>query len=399
MKKFILSFVLIMFLSSIVFAYEQNLTTSYGSYGSQISVSSLKYEPYPVEPGETFKVYLILKNIGVDYAQDAACRVVDKYPFAAYKESQKNIGMLAPGREFLFDFEVKVDASALERTEELEVQCTGGTSVNAWNTYKIPIKIQYRYVILNIINVRTEPEILQIGQQGKVMFKLTNNAESTIKDVLVELDFLNSKLAPAQGITQKKIRNLNKNEGIGVDFDVYALPNAEAGMYTVPLKINYTNIQGEKQSFSTLITIKISETPSYYIIVESIEKQAGTTGVTLKFVNNGQADLQFFNVKILESKYIKLKSNNQIYIGDLDSDDYLTESFLADITRSKTIIPLEVTYKDPIGNSYKEYVNVTWDKSKIENKSKTSPWPLVLLILVGAGVGYYFYRKRKNKMK
>lgn len=399
MKKLILPIMLLVLLSSMIYAYEQNVTISYGKFGSQISVSSLKYEPYPVEPGETFKVYLILKNIGVDYAQDATCRVTDRYPFTAYKESQKNIGMLAPGREFLFEFEVKVDANALERTEELEVQCTSGASVDSWNTYKIPVKIQYRYAILNIIDVKTEPEILQIGKQGKVMFKLMNNAESTIKDVLVELDFLNSNLAPAQGTTQKKVSNLNKNEGINIDFDVYALPSAEAGMYTIPLKINYTSIQGEKKSFSTLITVKISDKPSYYIIVESMEKKSAGTSVTLKFVNNGPADLQFFNVKILESKYVKLKSNNQIYIGDLDSDDYLTEIFLADITRSKTIIPLEITYKDPVGEDYKDYVNVSWDKSKIENKSQSSIFPVIIVLMIIAGAGYYFYRKRKNKAR
>jgi len=396
MKKLILPLLIISFLSSFVCAYEQNISYGYGSFGSQISVSSLRYEPYPVEPGETFKSYIILKNIGSNYAQNAACKVIDKYPFTAYGESETNIGMLAPGRESLFDFEVKVDANALERTENLEVQCTSDSLSNSWNIYKIPIKVSYRYAILNIADVRTEPEILQIGKQGTIKFKLVNNAESTIKDVLVELNFASSNLAPAQGTTVKKIRNLNRNEGIDVDFEVYALPNTESGIYTVPLYINYTNIQGETRSFSTLISIKISETPSYYVLVESIKRMSGATQATLKFVNNGPTVLQFFNVKVLESRYVKLKSSDQLYIGDLDSDDYLTETFLADITRSKTIVPLEITYKDSIGNSYKDYVNVTWDKSKIENKTPASIAPLILVLLVAAGVGYYFYRKRKR---
>ncbi|MEM4230804.1 MAG: hypothetical protein QXF25_02930, partial [Candidatus Pacearchaeota archaeon] len=153
------------------------------------------------------------------------------------------------------------------------------------------------------------------------------------------------------------------------------------------------------KSFSTLITLRISDKPKYYIIVESIEKKSGSTRVNLKFVNNGPIDLKFFNVKILENKHIKLKSNNQIYIGDLDSDDYLTESFLADITKSKTVIPLEITYLDPINNEYTDYINVTWDESKIENKTESSIWPFIIILIIVGILGYYLYRKKRIKIR
>jgi hypothetical protein len=203
-------------------------------------------------------------------------------------------------------------------------------------------------------------------------------------------------IAPAGGVTIKKIRDLAKGDTGNIAFDIMTLPDTTPGLYKIPLTINYTDSSGSKKSFSTYIALMISDKPSYYIIVESMQSSGSTKDITLKFVNNGASDLKFFNVEVLDSRQVRVTSNNLIYIGDLDSDDYLTETFSAQISTSKTIIPLKTTYKDALNNDYTDYVNVTWDTSKIKDTTRRSVLPLIVLALLVGGYLYYRYRKKKK---
>jgi hypothetical protein len=376
-------------------AFEQNL--SYGSTtGASVTVTSLNYEPYPVEPGETFNINLILKNIGTDfYTNDATCKIVNNFPFSAYSQQQQSIGKLAPGREFSLNFQIKVDEKAIQGQQNLEVWCTDDPNKDSWTISKIPIEIQIRYSVLNI-NISTTPEMLPIGKLSTINVQITNNAESIIKDVLAEIKVENMPIAPAGGVTIKKIRDLAKGDTGNIAFDIMTMPDTTPGLYKIPLTINYTDSSGDKKSFSTYIALMISDKPSYYIIVESMQSSGSTKDITLKFVNNGASDLKFFNVEVLDSRQVKVKSNNIIYIGDLDSDDYLTETFSAQISASKTIIPLKITYKDALSNDYTDFVNVTWDTSKIKDTTARSALPLIVLVLLVGGYLYYRYRKKKK---
>lgn len=401
MKKALTLFLtLTVFISLLVsFAYaqyEENKSFNYVGGSANIEVVSLKYEPFPVEPGEKFRIYLLVKNIGDEPARNATCKIRDKFPFYAYSEKQKSIGRLAGGREWRIDFLIKVDENATEGTDLLEIACADDPSKNAWFIEKIPIKIQYRYSIINIVNVKTEPEYIGVGDKGKVILSITNNAENIIRDAIINLKLDDVPVTPADGITVKKIRNINKNQIADVIFNIYAMPNADPGFYKIPLEINYTDPVGNKQAFKSFITLKIGDKPKYYIVINSIEKDGLGEKINLIFVNNGPIDLKYFNVKIKDTSSFKVRGNNKIYIGDLDSDDYTSESFYASIKASKVEIPLEISYEDVLGREYKDSINITLDKSKVIEKAKTSYWPIAIILILVAGLAYYFYKKRKK---
>jgi|GEM_PF-2497792 len=378
--------------------YEQQYEdiSKYTKNSNAIDVLWLKYEPFPVEPGEKFKIYLLVKNVGTDKAANATCKIVNRFPFFVYGESQKSIGELAAGREWQMDFVVKVDENAIEGVDELDVYCTNDPKADAWLVKKIPIKIQYRYSIINIVDVKSEPEYFGLGEKGKVVLTITNNAENTIQDVVITLNLENTPFAPANGINVKKLKNLNRGQVADIIFEVYAMPNAEANFYKIPMEINYTDVGGNKNSFTTYITLKIAEMPRYYVVVDSIDTK--TNEIFLKFVNNGAIDLKYFSVKILDAKGLDLKTS-EIYIGDFDSDDYYIENFVAKIKKNKVEIPLQINYRDAVGRQYNDFINVSLDVSKVLNKAKPSHWPLLILILVVLLVGFYFYKKRKDRKK
>lgn len=382
----------IFFIISFAYSYEENFTINYAKNIASIDIKTLKYEPFPVEPGEKFQIWFLVKNVGSEVAENVTCKIASKFPFSAYSESEKSIGKLAGGREFLIDFYIKVDENAIEGLEDLELHCTDNPKKDAWIVKKIPIRIQQRYAIVNIVDVRTEPNVLGIGQEGKILISISNNAENIINDVVIKLDIDDKPIVPAKGTTIKKVKSIIKGQISDVIFDILTLPDAEPGIYKIPLIVEYTDSSGNKQVFNTFISVKINEKPKYYVIVDSLAKNE----IKLKFINNGNVDLRLFNVKILDGKGFKIKGNQEIYIGSLDSDDYAIESFYASLSKSKVVIPLEITYSDMLNNQYLDYVNVTLDKNKVRNETKASYWPFVILILIIGGVLYY-YRKRSKK--
>ncbi|MEM4318619.1 MAG: hypothetical protein QW244_03010 [Candidatus Pacearchaeota archaeon] len=392
MKKVFLVILFIFFIISFAYAYEENFTINYAKNIASIDIKTLKYEPFPVEPGEKFQIWFLVKNVGSEVAENVTCKIASKFPFSAYSESEKSIGKLAGGREFLIDFYIKVDENAIEGLEDLELHCTDNPKKDAWIVKKIPIRIQQRYAIVNIVDVRTEPNVLGIGQEGKILISISNNAENIINDVVIKLDIDDKPIVPTKGTTIKKVKSIIKGQISDVIFDILTLPDAEPGIYKIPLIVEYTDSSGNKQVFNTFISVKINEKPKFYVIVDSLAKNE----IKLKFINNGNVDLRLFNVKILDGKGFKIKGNQEIYIGSLDSDDYAIESFYASLSKSKVVIPLEITYSDKLNNQYLDYVNITLDKNKVRNETKTSYWPFVILILIIGGVLYY-YRKRSKK--
>jgi hypothetical protein len=393
MKRLIVCLMLALCLISVssVLAYEVTYDIEYFTSAEGLEIKSLKYEPYPAEPGEIIKAYITIKNVGDEIAQDATCEIVDNNIFHPYGKSSFSFGSLRPGSELSFEFEVKVNENVLERTEDLEVRCSGRPSAGIWLGHKIPIKIEYRFTTINIDDVKTNPEMLEIGKEGEIIISIANNAASALRDVAVELDFATTQIAPADGTTIRKISNIKSNEVMDLTFNVLTLPDTEPNVYKIPLIVNYTDINGEIQTFSTLLAISIGEKPSYYVVPASYKKLGGTSKlIELKFVNNGLADMQFFNVK-------NLKTGENIYIGDLDSDDYITEEITISSIWSKTTIPLEITYKDKLNKDYKDTVNLEFNAKKVKDLTETSSYSRIIFLLIVGGIAYYLYRRHKRK--
>src|SRR3989344_5421884 len=131
MKRIFLIIVFFFAITS-VSAIEIDLPSSYLNRTADIDIPnidviSLKYEPFPVEPGEYFTLWLRIQNLGNDKADNALVEVVDSYPFSIQGNKVFSIGSLGSRQEYVLKIEkVKVDESAVEGDNELEVLLTAG---------------------------------------------------------------------------------------------------------------------------------------------------------------------------------------------------------------------------------------------------------------------------------
>jgi hypothetical protein len=397
-KKFICLFLALAVSISLASAIEVNVSSSSSSLPdtANLIVSSLRYEPYPVEPGEVFDLWIKIENNGKQQAQNAACRLVLDNPFSLYQgDLIQTWGILGSRQQAVFEYKLRVSESAAEGENELKVECAEDAGAGTWRQTSLMIKVQSRYPTLNIKSVETEPSAITPGHKADLIILLENMADSSMKDINIKIDFTSVPFAPYQEIGEKKLRMLESGKNESLIFSIVALPSAEGGIYKVPVEIAYTDNVGTSQSIDAIISLEINSMPDLYVTADSSELTRSTrTGtINLKVTNKGLTNIKFMNVKMLQSKQIKIISPNMVYIGDVDSDDSETAEFKITAKSTKLTIPLELSYRDVSNNLYTEQVNVTYNLlSNSEAGKGGTNWILIIIILAAI---IFAYIKRK----
>jgi len=392
-----LFFVSVVLAMASVSAFEENYTYSMVT-SSSIQISSLRYEPYPVEPNEQFTLWIKIQNIGSVDARDATCKVVPDKPFSLYQgDSIQSYGTLNSGDSAVFDFSLKVDGDAVDGDNELIVQCIDNPASGAWMVKKINIKVQTRYPTLNIVNVKTVPEFVEPGNKAQLLITLENLADSSMKDISVKPDFSLVSLAPYQEMGEKKIRRIAAGEVMDLIFNIVALPDAKGGIYKVPLAVTFTDDLGTPYTLDGTIAVEINSKPDLEVYVDSsdLTTSSRTGNLIFKIVNKGLTDVKFMNIKLLEARKLNIISGNTVYIGNVDSDDFETAEFRVSVGSNSIVFPVEIEYKDINNKAHSEQLNVTYSlasKSELGQGGGITSWIVLIVIAV---VAFIAYRKRK----
>src|SRR3989338_8819153 len=126
-----------------------------------------------------------------------------------------------------------------------------------------------------------------------------------------------------------------------VDADTLA-PGQEG---KISITLTYTINDAIKQKTGT-IGITLRANPE---IIYSISQEKPIMGqsdkITLKLINKGFADAKFALIKVFPDGYT-LTSDNEIYIGSVDSDDFQTASFDVTYTEKNPVFSATIEYKD-----------------------------------------------------
>jgi hypothetical protein len=355
-------------------------------------ITGLKYEPYPVLPGEQFELWVKVDNEGTTGIANATCVLKPDYPFSIYQgNAEKSYGKLSAGDSVLFKYNLKVDEKAVQGSNVLEIWCTKDPLLNTWQVQRIGVLVQTRYPTLNLKGIKTQPETIAPGEEAVLLFTLENLADSAMKDIEISLDLNNIDIAPSGEIADKKLRMIDAGGVADIMFKIKALPGAAGGIYKIPFNLTYANYFGNIYSQSGLISVGVSSRPELIISVDSsaVSKQTRIGDVDIKIVNEGLTNLKFVSAEIQDSKNYKILSGNVVYIGDIDSDDFGTATFKLSAKTGKDFnIPLKLSFKDAVNNEYAQNVNVTLKMLSNAELGKPSPWGgiitavIVILILL-----------------
>jgi len=404
------------------FAYAIEISTSSTNIESQYAdlyVSVLKYEPYPVGPGEYFDLWLQIENKGLSDAKNIKFELQPKYPFSldTNEESEREFSLILSHSSAIARYRVRVDENAVEGPSLVHYSY----SINSKKPFEnqVTVLVQTIKAILSIEDVKTSPETAGPGDEVNVRITVRNNAESYLRYITASMQLVHSSPASATAPSvamelpftpigsgnEKSVYQIAPGKTLDFDFRLVVNPEAETKPYKIPISIEYFDELGKNYSRMEIVGLIVGSEPDIYTVIESsgIQKKGQSGEIKIKFVNKGTSPIKFLNVVLEENDDYKIVSSSQDYIGKIDSDDYDTATFriyLKQLKNGKVNVPISYEFSD--GNNKKYRVDETLQliiySSAELGTGGGSAWTIIFAIVAIALI-YLAYREWAKKRK
>ncbi len=366
---------------------------------SDLSVRLISIDPPEVTPGNLFSITFEATNIGNNIVRDTDFRLSLPESFNLEGSSKINFDEISPKEKVTLSWLIKADKLASSGFEKIELEVE-----NSKNQFSVfyPVKINTLEPTLIIDNFFTKPEQVAPGSEVLLNIRLSNVASFELKNIEVSLDLSKTPFSPIKGVDKETVNQLIRNSIVTKQINLIVDSNAEAGVYKIPLKLNYFDEFGTKYSKDAVISIKIGSTPRIEISQESSKLIIGEKSeATIKLVNNGLTKIKLLTIN-LEAINTELISSNNIYLGDLDVDDFQTIDVELFSQNNGASLTLKLNFKDANNNDFSETVNIPLKVYSREEAKKIgiiqeSNSFIYMLILVVALLAYFVYRKIKRK--
>lgn len=386
-KAIVLALLLVIFLMPVV------------SANSELSFVSVDYNPSPVEKGSSFTLSANVKNTGTTTAEGISCTLDIGYGFSLNSGSKINsLGSLDTGKSRTLEYTIGVFSNLAGGTYTLTLNCIDNSGVAV--SKDLEVYVEVKYGLLNVVNVKTIPEIIEPGQEAVLSLTLENTADDSMNEISIKLNLTGIDIAPSGESAEKKLRSIGARSSRDVLFNIRALPEIAGGIYKIPLKMTYDGATTKSYELDSYLSVEVGSTPQIDAIVDSSTIYGSKTNgeITIKLINRGLTDIKLLNIQIDEADGFDILSADSVYVGDLDSDDYETAEFSIKVGRWKgeITIPATIEFRDSSNNFYSEQKNITFRKltAAEAGQNSISPW---LIIVVLALIGFLYYRYRKNK--
>ena len=264
---------------------------------------------------------------------------------------------------------------------------------------------------LVIESVRVSPSEIAPGDAAEISMFLENNLNQDIEDVSISLDLSAVPFAPSDSSNEVTFEEIDENDDENAKFEVVALTDAESGIYKIPVKIKYTDSNEEKHEKESLISVTVNSAPILSVEIEDgLLLKGKNNEINLIVINKGLSDVQFSEIEIKRGNYYDVISKDSVYIGDIDSDDFETETFsifFKQNSPSRINLKVELTYRDITNKQYEEDFDIELD---IYNREKalelgliqrnyTATIIAVVIVLILLYIVYRVIKKRQQRKK
>ena len=417
-KKIILfglvTFVLL--IASVSAAVLTGLMTSWPiETGSIMRVTMINQIPDPAEPGKYVDLRFKFENNGSKAAENVEAEILPQYPFSLDPGTSavKSLGSINPQQKgdngVIIKYRLRVDKDALEGESEVKLRYRANKGV--WITMpEYKINIQPYDAILLLDKVVSNPEIIGPGEKATVDITFNNIAEILLKKVRVILKLGNVPLAPIGSTNEKVIEKIDKNEEATVRFNVVGEPDAKSGTYKVAVEYIYYDGLGNSYNRNSTIGLMIGSEPDLSVNIDSTTLyQSGSSGdAAIKIVNKDVNEIKFLNVKLARSKDYTTISPDEVYVGNIDSDDYETAEFTIFVKSTKEkriILPITLEYRDANNAAHTKKAELelplySTSEAKelglVKGNGKVGFFVVILVIAAGLLI-YRRWRKSKKK--
>ena len=233
---------------------EVNISTVPGTVSvtsAQFIVRSIKYEPYPVEPGSWFDLYLKVENIGQNDAKDAIVTFAPNYPFMQAQQVTSDLGRVSgkvsasanqqneattslQDNQVVIRFRIKADESAGDGEYNVNFKIATNGNLSEASTYSVPVQISKTKTQFQISEKYATPE--------RSVFVLQNVGDKSATGVTLTL--LDGQDALQKGTSVQSLGNLEPGDFLSATYYI-------KGNYTpsdLKFNLSYTDTAGNRIS-------------------------------------------------------------------------------------------------------------------------------------------------------
>lgn len=195
-----------------------------------------------------------------------------------------------------------------------------------------------------------ESDIIHPGKTGKVSILVDNELGFDLEDVSVSIDLSGTPLSTL-GSSQDSVDEIQDDESETFLFTLAASPSAQPGDYNIPYTIKTSDDSiSRKGTFGVKVRansdIDFSSSIDNPIVGEKAQ-------LSIKMINKGLGEARFVTIRVQPQGYTLL-SENYLYIGSIDSDDFETATFDIIIKNQNVDAIATIEYEDIDGNKYSQ---------------------------------------------
>ena len=369
---------------------------------SLLKFSVINQNPDPAYPGSVVDLRIRVDNIGLEKADSYNYEIVLDKGFSVLSDKIVSKGSLDGYQQ---GSEGAVLFWKIKLSEDLDGSDTYTFRIKYFNDkktlYTQPFSLRISDLPLNIIlkNISYNFDSFKPGSEGKIILDFENFGSKIFYS-------LNSKVSSEvlsfkNDVVEKSY--LKPKEEAVFEHDVFIKPDVKPGVYPVNIVLSFVDENGVLKTKSYNSNIKDFEKPDYFLSVEdSSSKVKGKGKLVVSISNRGSETLKYTLLTLEKSEDYDILSPNNVYVGNLESDDFETAEYNV-YFKNPGVIPLKVkvSFKDSFGNVYEDseilnynvYDFKTAEKYGFASKNNSIYFVLILLLFVLL----FFYFKSKNK--
>ncbi len=323
---------------------------------SAVTVNMISQTPDPVEPGDSAELRFRLENNGSSIANDIEAEILTGYPLSIQGETIKGLGSIDVSRSgsnaVFVEYKIVVDPAADEGSYPVYVRyrTDEGTWVRVGPFY---VDVQSAEAILSVVSAAPKTSFVS-GKTSEYTVKLQNFGKSMLRDIRIRLDIDGISFSPVGGSNEKVLGNLAPGAILDAKFLLAPDASTDSGNYKAQVIMNYVDDSGNKHVRNSTVGLPVYNQPSIDVsIKESSVYTADSTGdVVLSISNTGPSEVRFMIIKLLETPDYQVISAPDVYIGNLEADDFETAEFKIRTARDVKNIPLKasIAYRDNLNS-------------------------------------------------
>ncbi len=223
-------------------SFEINLTEggTYSTSSANIKINQLKYEPYPVNPGEYLTLWIKAENIGGELTESAIFELVLKFPFSldSNEDPVRNYGQLSSEEPIVMEYKVRVSKNAVEGTNEIELRYKTDSNDGSWRYEEFEIEVEDAQTDFDLV--------IQEINGDEVSIAIANTGKNVAYSLIVRIP--EQEVYQTIGTNGQMVGNLEDGDYTLVGFEIQK--KSRTSEEPLKIQIDYTDNIGERRSMT-----------------------------------------------------------------------------------------------------------------------------------------------------